>query len=51
MEVPYKKKQISLENEMPLTCMMKIKVTLPKITCPDMMEEYENILDVEEGDR
>ena len=42
--VPYKNnKAILLENKMPMTCMMKWKATIPKITSPAMMEECEVI--------
>ena len=36
---------------MPLTCMVKEKATLPKITYPDIMEECDNVLYVEEEDK
>ena len=52
MTIPYKKnKTLLLENNMPLTCLMKGKATCPNITSPYMMDECDNILDVEEVDK
>ena len=50
--IPHKKnKTLLLENNIPLTCMMKGKATHPNIKSPAMMEECGNILDIEEGDK
>ena len=44
MTVPYKNNRtLLLENKSPLTCIMKRKAKLPKITYPAMMEEFEVI--------
>ena len=52
MTITYKNnKTLLLENKMPLTCMVKEKATLPKITYPDIMEECDNVLYVEEEDK
>ena len=44
MKFPYKKnKTLLLENESPLTCIMKGKATLSKVISPYMIEECELI--------